>query len=154
MLEQVRTLVGIMKRDAVSQRGVSIETQCSVIVSTINSRLKKEFVPYLSLQRIDFHNDWKVITMFVGGNDICDFCTNSVSTFFDLLNEMRFIYFLIFQKIFKLYHRLKYKYSSLTQLLYLFITIIILFLQIFFSPRNVVGRIQQALDLLHSEVII
>ncbi|KAM9842921.1 phospholipase B1, membrane-associated [Aulostomus maculatus] len=28
--------------------------------------------------RIDFHNDWKVITMFVGGNDICDFCTDSI----------------------------------------------------------------------------
>ncbi|XP_055086955.1 phospholipase B1, membrane-associated isoform X2 [Periophthalmus magnuspinnatus] len=28
--------------------------------------------------RIDFHNDWKVITMFVGGNDICDFCMDSV----------------------------------------------------------------------------
>ncbi|XP_044023166.1 phospholipase B1, membrane-associated isoform X2 [Siniperca chuatsi] len=50
--------------------------------------------------RIDFHNDWKVITMFIGGNDICDFCTDSV----------------------------------------------------FFSPRNVVGRIRQALDILHSEV--
>ncbi|XP_041668835.1 phospholipase B1, membrane-associated isoform X2 [Cheilinus undulatus] len=50
--------------------------------------------------RIDFHNDWKVITMFVGGNDICDFCTDSI----------------------------------------------------FFSPRNVVGRIRQALDILHAEV--
>ncbi|XP_045919260.1 phospholipase B1, membrane-associated [Micropterus dolomieu] len=49
---------------------------------------------------IDFHNDWKVITMFIGGNDICDFCTDSV----------------------------------------------------FFSPRNVVSRIRQALDILHSEV--
>ncbi|AWP16316.1 putative phospholipase B1 membrane-associated [Scophthalmus maximus] len=28
--------------------------------------------------RIDFHNDWKVITMFIGGNDLCDFCTDSV----------------------------------------------------------------------------
>ncbi|XP_023133127.2 phospholipase B1, membrane-associated [Amphiprion ocellaris] len=28
--------------------------------------------------RIDFHNDWKVITMFIGGNDICDYCTDSV----------------------------------------------------------------------------
>ncbi|XP_071758328.2 phospholipase B1, membrane-associated-like [Centroberyx gerrardi] len=27
--------------------------------------------------RIDFQNDWKVITMFVGGNDICDFCTDT-----------------------------------------------------------------------------
>ncbi|XP_035529318.1 phospholipase B1, membrane-associated [Morone saxatilis] len=50
--------------------------------------------------RIDFHNDWKVITMFIGGNDICDFCTDSI----------------------------------------------------FFSPSNVVGRIRQALDILHSEV--
>ncbi|KAG7224094.1 hypothetical protein INR49_019829 [Caranx melampygus] len=50
--------------------------------------------------RIDFHNDWKVITMFIGGNDICDFCTDSA----------------------------------------------------FFSPRNVVERIRQALDILHSEV--
>ncbi|CAJ1073349.1 phospholipase B1%2C membrane-associated [Xyrichtys novacula] len=50
--------------------------------------------------RIDFHNDWKVITMFVGGNDICDFCTDSV----------------------------------------------------YFSPRNVVSRIREALDILHREV--
>ncbi|XP_029350194.1 phospholipase B1, membrane-associated-like [Echeneis naucrates] len=50
--------------------------------------------------RIDFQNDWKIITMFIGGNDICDFCSDSV----------------------------------------------------FFSPRNVVMRIRQALDILHSEV--
>ncbi|XP_030575099.1 phospholipase B1, membrane-associated [Archocentrus centrarchus] len=34
--------------------------------------------------RIDFYNDWKVITMFVGGNDICDYCTDS--TFFSPRN--------------------------------------------------------------------
>ncbi|KAJ8289605.1 hypothetical protein GJAV_G00003270 [Gymnothorax javanicus] len=28
--------------------------------------------------RIDFENDWKVITMFIGGNDLCDYCTDSV----------------------------------------------------------------------------
>ncbi|XP_068195022.1 phospholipase B1, membrane-associated-like [Antennarius striatus] len=50
--------------------------------------------------RINFHDDWKVITVFIGGNDICDFCTDSI----------------------------------------------------FFSPRNVVKRVQQALDILHSEV--
>ncbi|CAL9687067.1 unnamed protein product [Knipowitschia caucasica] len=50
--------------------------------------------------RIDFHNDWKVITMFVGGNDICDFCTDTI----------------------------------------------------LFSPRNVIGRIRAALDILHEEV--
>lgn len=50
--------------------------------------------------RIDFHNDWKVITMFVAGNDICDFCTDTI----------------------------------------------------IFSPRNVIGHIREALDILHREV--
>ncbi|XP_056151380.1 phospholipase B1, membrane-associated [Lampris incognitus] len=50
--------------------------------------------------RIDFQNEWKVITMFIGGNDICDFCTDTV----------------------------------------------------YFSPGNVVGRIREALDILHKEV--
>ncbi|KAM4625850.1 phospholipase B1, membrane-associated-like [Polymixia lowei] len=50
--------------------------------------------------RIDFQNDWKVITMFIGGNDICDFCSDTI----------------------------------------------------YFSPRNVVGRIREALDILHKEV--
>ncbi|KAK0137020.1 Phospholipase B1, membrane-associated [Merluccius polli] len=50
--------------------------------------------------RIDFQNDWKVITLFIGGNDICDFCTDTV----------------------------------------------------YFSPKNVVGRVRQALDILHKEV--
>ncbi|CAL8285385.1 unnamed protein product [Lota lota] len=50
--------------------------------------------------RIDFQNDWKVITIFIGGNDICDFCTDTV----------------------------------------------------FFSPENVIGRVREALDILHKEV--
>ncbi|KAL7888604.1 hypothetical protein AOLI_G00035780 [Acnodon oligacanthus] len=28
--------------------------------------------------RIDFHSDWKVITLFIGGNDLCDSCQNSL----------------------------------------------------------------------------
>ncbi|XP_061897397.1 phospholipase B1, membrane-associated-like [Entelurus aequoreus] len=40
-------------------------------VRALVARMKKD-------TRIDFHNDWKVITMFIGGNDICDFCTDSV----------------------------------------------------------------------------
>ncbi|XP_070834676.1 phospholipase B1, membrane-associated [Chaetodon trifascialis] len=28
--------------------------------------------------RIDFENDWKVITMFIAANDICDFCTDTI----------------------------------------------------------------------------
>ncbi|XP_076874027.1 phospholipase B1, membrane-associated isoform X2 [Brachyhypopomus gauderio] len=35
------------------------------------NRMKKD-------SRIDFHSDWKVITMFIGGNDLCDSCQNTL----------------------------------------------------------------------------
>ncbi|XP_031436627.1 phospholipase B1, membrane-associated isoform X1 [Clupea harengus] len=50
--------------------------------------------------RIDYQNDWKVITLFIGGNDLCDHCSDSV----------------------------------------------------YFSAANIVGRIQETLDILHKEV--
>ena len=28
---------------------------------------------------IDYENDWKVITIFIGGNDLCAFCKDKVS---------------------------------------------------------------------------
>lgn len=36
----------------------------------------KHFPP--SVQRVNFHEDWKVITVLIGGNDLCDYCTDSV----------------------------------------------------------------------------
>lgn len=32
----------------------------------------------VSFQRIDFQNDWKIITVFIGGNDLCAHCSDSV----------------------------------------------------------------------------
>ena len=37
-------------------------------------RMKKD-------SNVDFENDWKVITIFVGGNDLCDYCDNKVHVF-------------------------------------------------------------------------
>lgn len=28
---------------------------------------------------IDMDNDWKIITVFIGGNDLCDYCGDPVS---------------------------------------------------------------------------
>ena len=28
---------------------------------------------------IDFDNDWKMVTLFIGGNNLCDFCNDLVS---------------------------------------------------------------------------
>ena len=30
---------------------------------------------------IDFENDWKLVTMFIGGNDLCRVCDNPVSVY-------------------------------------------------------------------------
>ncbi|KAI4898566.1 hypothetical protein NFI96_023156 [Prochilodus magdalenae] len=41
--------------------------------------------------RIDFQNDWKVITVFIGGNDLCDYCTdpayNSATNFANRIRD-------------------------------------------------------------------
>lgn len=30
---------------------------------------------------IDFKNDWKLVTLFIGANDLCETCTGSVDSF-------------------------------------------------------------------------
>lgn len=32
-----------------------------------------------SMQEVNFENDWKLVTVFVGENDLCDYCTDQVS---------------------------------------------------------------------------
>lgn len=32
-------------------------------------------------QTVDFQNDWKLVTLFIGGNDLCQYCNNRVSRF-------------------------------------------------------------------------
>lgn len=29
-------------------------------------------------QEVDFENDWKLVTIFVGGNDLCHYCMDQV----------------------------------------------------------------------------
>ncbi|XP_068199290.1 phospholipase B1, membrane-associated-like [Antennarius striatus] len=40
-------------------------------VRTLVERMKKD-------SRVNFKSDWKVITVFIGGNDVCDHCYNSL----------------------------------------------------------------------------
>lgn len=32
-----------------------------------------------SFQTLDFHEDWKLVTLFIGGNDLCQYCHDKVS---------------------------------------------------------------------------
>ena len=45
-----------------------------------------------------FQNDWKVITIFIGRNDLCDACNDWVGNFhiYDCLCVERNVYFLVF----------------------------------------------------------
>lgn len=50
-----------------------------------NDRCRRRSLPhyvlltFFLLKGINFDLDWKLITIFIGGNDICDHCQNSVS---------------------------------------------------------------------------
>ncbi|KAK1333190.1 hypothetical protein QTO34_006727 [Cnephaeus nilssonii] len=53
-------------------------------VQTLVQRMKDD-------HRVNFHEDWKVITVLIGGSDLCDFCTDSnlysAANFFDHLRN-------------------------------------------------------------------
>lgn len=33
-------------------------------------------------QDVNFENDWKLVTIFTGGKDLCEYCTDQVSLVF------------------------------------------------------------------------
>nr|KAF6308297.1 phospholipase B1 [Myotis myotis] len=53
-------------------------------VQTLVQRMKDD-------PRVNFHEDWKVITVLIGGSDLCDYCTDSTlysaANFFDRLRN-------------------------------------------------------------------
>ncbi|XP_039743429.1 phospholipase B1, membrane-associated isoform X2 [Pteropus medius] len=53
-------------------------------VQTLVQRMKDD-------PRVNFHEDWKVITVLIGGSDLCDYCTDSnlysAANFFDRLRN-------------------------------------------------------------------
>uniref|UniRef100_A0A452FKG3 Phospholipase B1 n=1 Tax=Capra hircus TaxID=9925 RepID=A0A452FKG3_CAPHI len=53
-------------------------------VQTLIQKMKSD-------HRVNFHEDWKVITVLIGGNDLCDYCTDSnlysADNFFDHLRN-------------------------------------------------------------------
>jgi len=39
----------------------------------------RDLVNRLNNSDIDFKNDWKMVTLFIGGNNLCDYCNDLVS---------------------------------------------------------------------------
>lgn len=46
----------------------------------ISSRVMSVFTTHLIfyLQEVDFANDWKLVTLWIGGNDLCAYCEGKV----------------------------------------------------------------------------
>ena len=40
-------------------------------------------------QAVDFENDWKLVTLFIGGNDLCQYCNDRVSCCMESSQEIR-----------------------------------------------------------------
>lgn len=52
---------------------------------------------------VDFDNDWKVVTIFIGGNNLCDYCEDVVSLIYSaqqLLHEYDFLLSNVFCRTF------------------------------------------------------
>ena len=47
-----------------------------ILYDTSNKFLNISFTNVV-IQEIDFENSWKIVTIFIGGNDLCDLTSNS-----------------------------------------------------------------------------
>ncbi|XP_075049586.1 phospholipase B1, membrane-associated-like isoform X1 [Mixophyes fleayi] len=75
-------LVGFAKRSTVSYRPASLEDAgLNLAITGANTFLLPTQVRLLidtlkSLPGVNFEDDWKVVTIFIGSNDVCDYCKN------------------------------------------------------------------------------
>lgn len=88
---QARSLVSLMKTDQVSCLGL-LQT-CSVYRCCFTQQIHLQWHVHITkvkkfrlvifffiAQRIDFSADWKIITVHIGGNDLCIYCKDPVSS--------------------------------------------------------------------------
>ncbi|XP_077123681.1 phospholipase B1, membrane-associated-like isoform X2 [Ranitomeya variabilis] len=77
-------LVGYGKRSTVSYRPAALEDAgLNLAVTGANTLLLPEQVRRLIatlqiLPEINFQEDWKIVTIFIGSNDLCDYCNDKV----------------------------------------------------------------------------
>ncbi|XP_068108269.1 phospholipase B1, membrane-associated-like isoform X2 [Hyperolius riggenbachi] len=75
-------IVGFAKRSTVSYRPAELEDAgLNLAITGANSILLPQQARHLidtlkTLPDVNYKEDWKVITIFIGGNDLCDFCKN------------------------------------------------------------------------------
>ncbi|KAL3052292.1 hypothetical protein OYC64_004942 [Pagothenia borchgrevinki] len=90
-LTTVTTLPNILKYFNQNLTGFSVgkgkqETSESFLNQAVAGAKSNDLLPQVRAlvarmkndSRINFESDWKVITLFIGGNDVCDYCYNSL----------------------------------------------------------------------------
>ncbi len=90
-LEKVTTLPNIIRKYNPGLVGGSLETTLMATAKTgagFNAAVSGQEANHMFEQartlitrirenpKIDYANDWKLITLFIGGNDLCDFCND------------------------------------------------------------------------------
>ncbi|CAL8314792.1 unnamed protein product [Lota lota] len=101
-LTTITTLPNILKKFNAELTGYSIgmgkqDTSNSFLNQAVAGAKSKDLPKQVkalvnrmkSDSRINFESDWKVITMFIGGNDACDHCKNSL--FYSVDNYLRHV---------------------------------------------------------------
>ena len=55
--------------------------EINAIISNISMQIQELVASMKSDSSINFNESWKLITLFIGGNDLCNSCKNTVNNF-------------------------------------------------------------------------
>ncbi|EPY77421.1 phospholipase B1, membrane-associated [Camelus ferus] len=95
-LEKVTTLPNILRKFNGNLTGYAVGTgEANDTNAFLNQAVSGAKAKYGiwggGCQRVNFHEDWKVITVLIGGSDLCDYCTDSnlysAANYFDHLRN-------------------------------------------------------------------
>ena len=89
MIETIRKLVSMLPKQVLSLRKLSDFVYIGIMFCMINSSSDMPTQANLLVDRMiralgaaKFAADWKLVTFFIGGNDLCGYCKDHVSFFF------------------------------------------------------------------------
>lgn len=77
---QVQALIKAMRENKVGiSHNLKNKEYFYYVDLMVSSSLTLMLTPTLAMQDVNFENDWKLVTIFVGVNDLCDYCNDQVS---------------------------------------------------------------------------
>lgn len=72
---QVQALIKAIREDTVHENRVRFKNELHLAICLFLIISFGTCAP----QEVNFENDWKLVTIFIGGNDLCNYCFDQVS---------------------------------------------------------------------------